>query len=67
MGELTRPGFENKNAFPNLTSGRLRMFPADHAFNDPDYDAVGQTSDTRSTFVRGIRGGKRNIGWDTEL
>jgi hypothetical protein len=67
FGELTRPGFGNKNAFPNLTSKRLRLFPADNAYNDPDYDAVSGEADPRSSFVRGIRGGKRNIGWDTEM
>ena len=67
MGELTRPGFEDKNVFSNLSRGRLRMFPADHAINDPDYDAVSGEADPRSSFIRGIRGGKRNIGWDLEL
>ena len=67
FGELTRPGFGNSSVFPNLNSGRLRMFPADHNYNDPDYDAVSGDADPRSSFVRGIRGGKRNIGWDTEL
>jgi hypothetical protein len=67
VGELTRSGFDNKNAFPNLTSKRLRLFPADHSYNDPDYDAVSGDADTRSSFLRGIRGGKRNIGWDSEM
>ena len=67
FGELTRPGFGNQNVFPNLSRGRLRMFPADHNYNDPDYDAVSGEADPRSSFVRGIRGGKRNIGYDTEL
>jgi len=67
VGELTRPGFNDRNVFSNLSRGRLRMFPADHAINDPDYDAVSQEADPRSSFLRGIRGGKRNIGWDTEL
>jgi predicted phage terminase large subunit-like protein len=67
FGELTRPGFGNQTVFPNLSRGRLRMFPADHNFNDPDYDAVSGEADPRSSFVRGIRGGKRNIGWDTEM
>lgn len=67
QGELTRPGFGNQNVFPNLSRGRLRMFPADHSYNDPDYDTMSGEADPRSSFVRGIRGGKRNIGWDTEL
>jgi predicted phage terminase large subunit-like protein len=67
FGELTRPGFNNRDVFPNLTSGRLRMFPADHTYNDPDYDAVSGEADPRSSFVRGIRGGKRNLGYDTEF
>jgi predicted phage terminase large subunit-like protein len=67
FGELTRPGFGNQNVFPNLTSGRLRMFPADNAFNDPDYDAVSGGADTRSSFARGVRSGRRDIGWDIEL
>jgi hypothetical protein len=67
FGELIRSGFNNSMAFPNLTSGRLRMFPADHNFNDPDYDSVSGEADPRSSFVRGIRSGSRNIGWDTEL
>ena len=66
-GDLTRSGFGNKSVFENLSRGRLRMFPADHMFNDPDYDAVSGEADTRSAFLRGIRGGNRNIGWDTEL
>jgi predicted phage terminase large subunit-like protein len=66
-GDLTRPGFENKNVFSNLSRGRLRMFPADHAFNDPDYDAVSGEADPRSSFVRGVRGGKRNLGYDVDL
>ncbi len=66
-GELTRPGFGNKTVFENLSRGRLRMFPSDHAFNDPDYDATTGDADTRSHFLRGIRGGSRNIGWDTDL
>jgi hypothetical protein len=36
-------------------------------FNDPDYDAVSGEADSRSAFLRGVRGGNRNIGWDTEL
>jgi hypothetical protein len=28
---------------------------------------VSGDADPRSTFVRGIRGGKRNVGYDTEL
>jgi len=67
FGDLTRSGFDNKNVFPNLTSKRLRLFPADNAFNDPDYDAVSGEADPRSSFVRGIRGGKRNVGYDTDL
>ena len=67
FGELTRPGFGNKMVFENLSQGRLRMFPSDHNYNDPDYDAVSGEADTRSSFVRGIRGGQRNIGWDIDL
>jgi len=68
FGELTRSGFDNKNVFPNLTSGRLRLFPADHNYNDPDgAEQQDGTSDTRSSFARGIRSGKRNIGYDLEL
>jgi predicted phage terminase large subunit-like protein len=67
IGELTRPGFQDKNVFSNLSRGRLRMFPADHAINDPDYDAVSQEADPRSSFLRGIRSGQRNIGWDLEM
>ena len=66
-GDLTRSGFGNKNVFENLSRGRMRMFPADHMFNDPDYDAVSGDADNRSHFLRGIRGGNRNIGWDTEI
>jgi predicted phage terminase large subunit-like protein len=66
-GDLTRSGFNNKNVFENLSRGRLRMFPADHMFNDPDYDSVSGEADSRSSFLRGIRGGSRNIGWDTDL
>lgn len=66
-GDLTRSGFGNKNVFENLSRGRLRMFPADHMFNDPDYDAVSGDADNRSHFLRGVRGGSRNIGWDTDL
>jgi hypothetical protein len=67
FGDLTRPGFGNKNAFPNLTSKRLRLFPADHAYNDPDYDSVSEEADPRSSFARGVRSGSRNIGYDTDL
>ena len=67
FGDLTRSGFNNKDVFPNLTSKRLRLFPADNAFNDPDYDAVSGEADPRSSFVRGIRGGKRNVGYETDL
>ena len=66
-GDLTRSGFGNKNVFENLSRGRMRMFPADHMFNDPDYDAVSGEADSRSAFLRGIRGGNRNIGYDTDL
>jgi predicted phage terminase large subunit-like protein len=66
-GELSRPGFGNSLAFPNLANKRLRLFPSDHSFNDPDYDAATGDADPRSSFVRGIRGGQRNIGWDTEM
>ncbi len=66
-GDLTRSGFNNRNVFENLSRGRMRMFPADHMFNDPDYDAVSGEADTRSAFLRGIRGGNRNIGYDTDL
>ena len=67
FGDLTRSGFNNRDVFPNLTSKRLRLFPADNAFNDPDYDAVSGEADPRSSFVRGIRGGKRNIGYENDL
>ena len=67
FGELTRPGFGNSNVFPNLSRGRLRMFPSDHNVNDPDNDAVSMEADPRSSFDRGVRSGERNIGWDTEL
>jgi predicted phage terminase large subunit-like protein len=67
VGELTRPGFNDKNVFSNLSRGRLRMFPADHAINDPDYDSVSGEADPRSSFLRGVRSGKRNIGWDLEM
>jgi predicted phage terminase large subunit-like protein len=67
FGDNTRPGFGDRNVFTNLSRGRLRMFPADHNFNDPDYDAVSGEADTRSSFVRGIRSGNRNIGWDVDL
>lgn len=67
FGELTRSGFDNSSVFPNLTSRRLRLFPSDHNVNDPDYDAVSGDADPRSSFVRGIRAGRRNLGWDTEI
>jgi predicted phage terminase large subunit-like protein len=68
FGDLTRPGFGNKDAFPNLTSKRLRLFPADHSYNDPDgFESADGSSDTRSSFVRGVRAGKRGIGWDTDI
>jgi predicted phage terminase large subunit-like protein len=67
VGELTRPGFNDKNVFSNLSRGRLRMFPSDHAINDPDYDSVSGEADPRSSFLRGVRSGKRNIGWDLEM
>ena len=66
-GSLIRSGFNDRNVFSNLSRGRLRMFPSDHNFNDPDYDAVSGDADSRSAFLRGIRGGQRNIGWDTEM
>jgi hypothetical protein len=59
FGELTRPGFDNSVAFPNLTSKRLRLFPADNAYNDPDgFENVFATdaeADPRSPLVRGVR------------
>jgi predicted phage terminase large subunit-like protein len=66
-GDLTRSGFNNKNVFENLSRGRMRMFPADNAFNDPDYDAVSGEADPRSSFARGVRSGQRNIGWDLDI
>jgi len=66
-GDLTRSGFNNKNVFENLSRGRMRMFPADNAFNDPDYDSVGGEADPRSSFARGVRSGQRNIGWDLDI
>jgi hypothetical protein len=66
-GSLVRSGFNDRNVFSNLSRGRLRMFPADHNFNDPDYDAVSGDADTRSSFLRVIRSGQRNIGWDIEM
>jgi predicted phage terminase large subunit-like protein len=66
-GSLVRSGFSDRNVFSNLARGRLRMFPADHNFNDPDYDAISGDADNRSAFLRGIRGGQRNIGYDTEM
>ena len=67
FGDLTRSGFDNKNVFENLSRGRMRMFPADNAINDPDYDAVSGEADTRSSFARGVRSGRRNIGWDLDI
>ena len=68
VGELTRPGMADKNVFPNLSSRRLRIHPSDNNFNDPDYTGPGESSaDNRSHFLRGIRSGYRNIGWDTNL
>ena len=68
FGELTRPGFDNKTAFPNLTSKRMRLFPADAAVNDPDGPInVDGTADTRSSFARGIRSGSRNLGYDLDI
>jgi hypothetical protein len=68
FGDLTRPGFDNKNVFPNLNSGRMRLFPADNQYNDPDGPmSADGTADNRSSFVRGIRGGSRNIGYDLDL
>jgi len=66
-GSLIRAGMGDKNVFANLSRGRLRLFPADNNFNDPDYDAVSNDVDSRSSFLRGIRSGRRNIGWDTEM
>lgn len=66
-GSLFRSDMMDKNVFSNLSRGRLRLFPNDNNFNDPDYDAVSGEADNRSSFLRGIRGGNRNIGWDTEL
>jgi hypothetical protein len=67
VGELTRPGMDDKNVFPNLATRRLRIHPSDHNFNDPDYDATTGEADPRSHFLRGIRSGRRNIGWDLNL
>ena len=67
FGDLTRSGFNNSLAFPNLANKRLRLFPADNAYNDPDYDAVSGEADPRSSFARGVRSGNRNIGYDTEM
>jgi len=68
FGELTRPGFDNKNVFPNLNSRKLRLFPDDNSYNDPDgMTNPDGTADNRSRFVRGIRGGSRNVGYDLDL
>jgi predicted phage terminase large subunit-like protein len=68
FGALTRPGFDNKHAFPNVANSRMRLFPADHAYNDPDgAPGIDGTSDNRSSFARGIRSGSRGIGWDIDL
>ena len=67
VGELTRPGMDDKNVFPNLSNRRLRIHPSDHNVNDPDYDATTGEADPRSHFLRGVRSGRRNIGWDLDL
>ena len=67
VGELTRQGMDDKNVFPNLATRRLRIHPSDHNFNDPDYDPTTGEADPRSHFLRGIRSGRRNIGWDLNL
>lgn len=66
FGRLTRGGFDNKQAFSNLSRGRTRMFPADNVFNDPDYQSESG-GDPRSSFARGARRGSRNVGWDLDL
>ena len=67
VGELTRPGFEDKNVFSYLSrNGRRNLFH-ERQVSDPDYDSMSQDNDGRSHFLRGIRGGSRNIGWDIEM
>ena len=66
-GSLIRSGFNDKNVFANLSRGRFRMFPSDNSFNDPDYDSLSGEADTRSHFLRGIRSGQRNSGYELEL
>ena len=69
LGDLTRPGMDNKNVFENLSRGIVRAPSGDTSFNDPDYDAAGGEVDSRFRFVRGGRGGygRRGIGWDVDL
>lgn len=68
FGDLTRPGFDNKAVFPNLSNRKLRLFPDDNSYNDPDgmINPDG-TADNRSRFLRGIRSGSRNVGYDLDI
>jgi predicted phage terminase large subunit-like protein len=67
-GPPTRTGFENKHVFPNISSNRMRLFPADHAYNDPDgAPGLDNTEEGRPFFARGIRTGTRDIGYDFDL
>lgn len=66
-GEVKRPGLENKHVFPNLARGRMRLFPSDNMYNDPDYDLVPESGDNRSPFARRVGGRQRNIGYDLDL
>ena len=68
LGETTRTGFNDRNVFSHLGGrGRWALFGNDHEINDPDYDAVSQSADNRSAFMRGIRSTRKDIGWDIEL
>jgi predicted phage terminase large subunit-like protein len=68
-GDFIRSGFRNQHAFPNLSSGRLRLFPGDNSYNDPDgFDnVVNSDADLRSPLARGSRRlSKRDTGYSLD-
>ncbi len=68
-GDLIRSGFRNQLAFPNLSSGRLRLFPGDSSYNDPDgFDnVISSDADPRSPLARGSRRlSRRDTGYSLE-
>jgi predicted phage terminase large subunit-like protein len=64
-GETRREGFSDSSVFSEIHTSRRGLFGPETSYNNPDFVAVEEENDPRSSFAAGRRGrGRGHLGYE---